>query len=200
MERFLQQCGENNIQIVNCTTPANQFHVLRRQLKREFRKPLICFTPKKLLRYPACVSSVNDFTSGGFREVMDDPKADPASITKIAFCCGKIYYDLAEGKEKAGRTDIAIVRIEQLYPFPAKQIQAIVSKYKNAKDYCWVQEEPENMGAWSFMMRVFGNIRLRYIGRQESATPATGYAKVHAEQQAGIVNRLFDLEKVSGNA
>ncbi len=192
MERFLQQCGENNIQIVNCTTPANQFHVLRRQLKRQFRKPLICFTPKKLLRYPACVSSVSDFISGGFQEVMDDPKADVVSVKKIAFCCGKIYYDLAEGKEKAGKTDVAIIRIEQLYPFPAKQIQAIVSKYKNAKDYCWVQEEPENMGAWSFMMRVFGNIRLRYIGRQESATPATGYAKVHAEQQAGIVSRLFD--------
>jgi 2-oxoglutarate dehydrogenase E1 component len=191
IERFLQQCAENNIQVVNCTTPANQFHVLRRQLKREFRKPLVCFTPKKLLRYPSCVSSVNDFIKGGFREVMDDPSALVASVKKLAFCSGKIYYDLAEGKEKAGGAEVAIIRIEQLYPFPSKQIQTLISKYKNAKDYCWVQEEPENMGAWSYMLRVFGNIRLRYIGRNESATPATGFSKVHAEQQAGIVTRVF---------
>ncbi len=197
IERFLQQCAENNIQIINCTTPANQFHALRRQMKRDFRKPLICFSPKKLLRYPSCVSSVADFTSGGFREVIDDPKADSNLVRRIAFCSGKIYYDLSEGKEKMGGTDVAVVRIEQLYPFPAKQIQAIISKYKNAKDYCWVQEEPENMGAWTFMMRVFGNIHLRYIGRNESATPATGFAKVHAEQQQNIVSRLFAKETVS---
>ncbi len=193
IERFLQQCAENNIQVVNCTTPANQFHVLRRQLKREFRKPLVCFTPKKLLRYTSCVSAVQEFTTGGFREVMDDALANPALVRRIAFCSGKIYYDLAEGKAKAGYQDLAIVRIEQLYPFPAKQIQDLVLKYKNAKDYFWVQEEPENMGPWSFMMRAFGNIRLQYLGRTESATPATGFAKVHAQQQQGIVDRLLAM-------
>ncbi|MCC6691336.1 MAG: 2-oxoglutarate dehydrogenase E1 component, partial [Bacteroidia bacterium] len=192
MERFLQQCAENNIQLVNCTTPANQFHVLRRQLKREFRKPLICFTPKKLLRYPSCVSSVKDFSNGTFCEVMDDIGAEPAFVKRIAFCSGKIYYDLAEAKTKAGIHDVAIVRIEQLYPFPAKQIQEIILKYKTAKEYYWVQEEPENMGAWHFMMRMFGNVPLKYIGRHENASPATGYSKAHAEQQQAIVNKLFE--------
>jgi 2-oxoglutarate dehydrogenase E1 component len=199
IERFLQQCAENNIQVINCTTPANQFHALRRQIKRDFRKPLICFTPKKLLRYPACVSSLSDFTKGGFKEVMDDSVADATAIRTIAFCSGKIYYDLAEGKERLGAHDVALVRIEQLYPFPAKQIQSIILKYKNAKDYCWVQEEPENMGAFTFMLRVFGNVRLRYIGRNESATPATGFSKVHAEQQESIVNRLFTRENILSN-
>jgi 2-oxoglutarate dehydrogenase E1 component len=192
MERFLQQCAENNIQIVNCTTPANQFHVLRRQIKRDFRKPLICFTPKKLLRYPTCVSSVKDFTTGAFSEIIDDPTAEPAFVKRIAFCCGKIYYDLAEAKEKAKAHDVAIVRIEQLYPFPAKQIQDIILKYKNAKEYQWVQEEPENMGAWSFVMRMFGNIPLKYNGRHESASPATGFSKAHAGQQQTIVDKLFE--------
>jgi len=202
MERFLQQCAENNIQIVNCTTPANQFHVLRRQLKREFRKPLICFTPKKLLRYPSCVSSIDDFTTGTFKETIDDASADVATVKRIAFCSGKIYYDLIEAKQKTGGDDVAVIRIEQLYPFPAKQVQDLILKYKNAKEYFWVQEEPENMGAWTFVMRMFANIPVRYIGRNESATPATGYSKIHAEQQQNIVNRIFTkapVEEVKSN-
>lgn len=192
MERFLQQCAEYNIQVVNCTTPANQFHVLRRQLKREFRKPLICFTPKKLLRYPTCVSTINDFTNDSFHEVLDDPTAEPEFIKRIAFCCGKIYYDLVETKQKNKIHNTAIIRIEQLYPFPAKQLQQILLKYKYAKEYFWVQEEPQNMGAWGFMVRMFNNVPLKYLGRHESSTPATGYSKAHIAQQQAIIDKLFE--------
>ncbi len=194
MERFLQQCADNNIQIINTTTPANQFHALRRQLKRDFRKPLICFTPKKLLRYPSCVSFVKDFTEGKFQEVIDDVIADTNSVKRIAFCTGKIYYDLIEAKQKEGANDIAIVRIEQLYPFPQTQLKQILAKYKNADQYFWVQEEPENMGAWAHMVRLFKDVKLNYIGRNESASPATGYSKTHAEQQARIVASLFQKQ------
>ena len=194
MERFLQQCAENNMQIVNCTTPANQFHVLRRQLKREFRKPLICFTPKKLLRYPSCVSSLKDFTTGGFQEVIDDATANVKSVKRIAFCTGKIYYDLIEAKEKENNTDLAIVRLEQLYPIPKNQLQEIVSKYKNANEYLWVQEEPENMGAWSYVLRAFRKVNLKYIGRPETASPATGYGKLHAQQQQNIIDKVFQKQ------
>jgi 2-oxoglutarate dehydrogenase E1 component len=203
IERFLQQCAENNIQVINTTTPANQFHALRRQLKRDFRKPLICFTPKKLLRYPSCVSSVKDFTTGGFLEVMDDASGNAKTVTKLAFCSGKIYYDLIEAKQKNNAEEVAIIRVEQLYPFPAKQISAILNKYKNVKTYCWVQEEPENMGPWTFMMRMFAvneatnSVKLNYIGRPESASPATGFSKAHAQQQQGIVDKLFEKTLVS---
>jgi 2-oxoglutarate dehydrogenase E1 component len=202
IERFLQQCAENNIQVINATTPANQFHALRRQLKREFRKPLICFTPKKLLRYPSCVSSMKDFCTGGFTEVFDDVTANVKTVKQIAFCSGKIFYDLIEAKAKNGADDIAVIRMEQLYPFPEKQIAAILGKYKNANQFCWVQEEPENMGAWTFITRMFRNhettaaIHLRYIGRPESASPATGFNKAHLQQQQGIVDKLFEKSLV----
>ncbi len=198
MERFLQQCAENNIQVVNTTTPANQFHVLRRQLKHSFRKPLICFTPKKLLRYPSCVSTANDFSSSAFQELIDDSTANSKSVKKVVFCTGKIFYDLNEAKEKSGADDIAIVRLEQLYPFPIKQVNEVLLKYKNAKEYCWVQEEPENMGAWAFIIRMFmkhietQGIQLKYIGRSEGASPATGFAKSHVQQQQAIINKVFE--------
>lgn len=192
IERFLQQCAENNIQLVNCTTPANQFHVLRRQLKREFRKPLICFTPKKLLRYPTCVSSVKDFTTGTFQEVIDDSTTDKKVVNKIVFCSGKIYYDLMEEKAKLGNNDVAIVRIEQLYPFPVNQLKEILAKYKNAGQFIWAQEEPENMGAWAFIYRNFQDTKLKYIGRNESASPATGYSKMHTQQQQHIIDTVFE--------
>ena len=194
MERFLQQCAENNMQVVNCTTPANQFHVLRRQLKREFRKPLICFTPKKLLRYPACVSSLKDFTSGGFQEIIDDASATVKSVKKIAFCTGKIYYDLIEAKKNENNDELAIIRLEQLYPLPLIQLKEIVARYKNASEYLWVQEEPENMGAWAYMLRVFREVNLKYIGRNESASPATGYGKLHTKQQQSIIDRVFEKQ------
>lgn len=202
IERFLQQCAGNNIQVVNCTTPANQFHVLRRQIKRDFRKPLMCFTPKKLLRYPTCVSTVKDFSTGGFQEVIDDITADEKTIKKVVFCSGKLFYDLIEAKEKEKVKDVAIIRIEQLYPFPAKQLQLIFSKYKNAKEFIWAQEEPENMGPWVFMMRMFmkyketNQVLLKYIGRPENASPATGFSKTHGEQQQAIIDQIIQKQLV----
>lgn len=202
MERFLQQCAGHNMQVVNCTTPANQFHVLRRQIKRDFRKPLICFTPKKLLRYPSCVSGIKDFTTGGFQEVIDDATATPKSVKKVIYCSGKFFYELQEAKEKAGTDNIAIIRVEQLYPFPAIQLQSIVDKYKSATEHIWAQEEPENMGAWVHMMRMFtkfdklDTIKLTYIGRSENASPATGFSKSHAEQQQSLINKLVQPQLV----
>ena len=202
MERFLQQCAGNNMQVVNCTTPANQFHVLRRQIKRDFRKPLICFTPKKLLRYPSCVSSVNDFATGGFQEVLDDVTATAKAVKKIIFCTGKIFYDLIEAKQKSAADGIAIIRIEQLYPFPALQLLAIIEKYKGATEFIWAQEEPENMGAWVHVMRMFtkydklNTLQLKYVGRGENASPATGFSKVHAEQQQLIIDKLIQPQLV----
>lgn len=191
MERWLQMCAENNMQIVNTTTPANQYHALRRQLKRDFRKPLICFTPKKLLRYPACVSGVDDFTKGKFEEVFDDTSVKAESVKRIYFCTGKIYYELMERKEQVECKDAAFVRIEQLYPFPEKQIEKIIAKYKNAENYFWVQEEPENMGAWTFILKKMMKYQLTYIGRKEAASPATGYAKTHHAQSEDILHKVF---------
>ena len=202
VERFLQQCAEENMQVVNCTTPANQFHVLRRQIKRDFRKPLICFTPKKLLRYPACVSSIKDFTEDGFREIIDDVTANSKSVKKVVFCTGKIFYDLIEAKQKEGINDIAIVRIEQLYPFPIKQIDSVIAKYKGATEFVWAQEEPENMGAWVYMFMAFRAVNLpnakelKYVGRKAAASPATGYSKLHVEQDKSILKQLFDKQDV----
>lgn len=196
MERFLQACAENNMQIVNTTTPAQQFHVLRRQLKRDFRKPLVCFTPKKLLRYPSCVSKLADFTKGGFQEVLDDSSADVKKVSRVAFCSGKVYYDLIERREKEGADDIAFIRLEQLYPFPKTQVDAILKKYSKTKEYLFVQEEPENMGPWRF---VDGNLRalnLKYFGRDAAASPATGFAKRHAMENEEIMTGIFSKELV----
>ncbi|HRD37961.1 MAG TPA: 2-oxoglutarate dehydrogenase E1 component, partial [Bacteroidia bacterium] len=191
MERFLQMCANNNIYIVNTTTPAQQFHVLRRQLKRDFRKPLICFTPKKLLRYPACVSKITDFTKGGFKEVLDDNLADAKKVTRIAFCSGKVYYDLIERRAKENADDIAFVRLEQLYPFPQKQIDEILKKYSKAKDLMWVQEETENAGAWRYIDGKMRSLSLKYVGRDESASPATGFSKRHNEESENIMTKIF---------
>jgi 2-oxoglutarate dehydrogenase E1 component len=191
MERFLQMCAENNMQIVNTTTPAQQFHVIRRQLKRDFRKPLICFTPKKLLRYPACVSTLDDFTKVSFREVIDDPAADPAKIRRVAFCSGKIYYELIERREKEGVDDIAFIRLEQLYPFPAGQVNELIEKYAGAKEHLYVQEEPENMGAWRFVDKNLRSLNMRFVGREEAASPATGFAKRHAQESEEIMVSIF---------
>lgn len=191
IERFLQLCAEDNMCVINATTPAQQFHALRRQLKFEFRKPLICFTPKKLLRFPACVSGVDDFTRGKFREILDDESVKAASVKRIAFCSGKIYYDLDEQRKKTENSDTAIVRIEQMYPFPAAQLKALLKKYKNAKEFFWVQEEPKNMGPWVHMLQHFGETTLRYVGRSESASPATGFSKRHTAQQQEILEAVF---------
>jgi 2-oxoglutarate dehydrogenase E1 component len=191
MERFLQMCAENNMQIVNTTTPAQQFHVLRRQLKRNFRKPLVCFTPKKLLRYPSCVSKMKDFTESNFQEVLDDPKANVKKITRVAFCSGKIYYDLIERRETEKCDDLAVIRLEQLYPFPKKQVDAILEKYNKATEYLFVQEEPENMGPFRFVDKHLRSLNLKYVGRDEAASPATGFAKRHAAESEEMMVTIF---------
>ena len=196
IERFLQLCAENNLQVINATTPAQQFHALRRQLKQSFRKPLICFTPKKLLRYPSCVSKLADFTDDVFHEVIDDHSAESKQVKRVVFCSGKIYYDLLERKQKEGAADVAIVRLEQIYPFPKKQLNTIVSKYSKAKEFLWVQEEPENAGAWRFVKHWWEEVKFTYVGRDEAASPATGYAKKHAHETEEILSKVFSKEKV----
>ncbi|HET6990557.1 MAG TPA: 2-oxoglutarate dehydrogenase E1 component, partial [Bacteroidia bacterium] len=191
IERFLQLCAEENMQIVNCTTPANFFHVLRRQLKRDFRKPLVVFTPKSLLRHPKCISSLDDLAKGSFREIIDDENADTTKITRLIFCWGKFYYDLLAQKEKENNPSIAFIRMEQMYPFPAKQFDKIIAKYKNANEYIWAQEEPENMGAWEFLCRKVKNVKLKLISRYESASTATGSHVAHEREQEELIRKVF---------
>ena len=153
IERFLQLCAEENFQIANCTTPANYFHILRRQMKRDFRKPLIVFTPKKLLRYHRAVSSIDNMANGRFQELIDDSKAIPSKIDTVVLCSGKFYYDLIEAYEKNSSENIAFIRLEQLYPFPDYQLKSVIKKYGKQSQYIWAQEEPENMGPWSYILR-----------------------------------------------
>jgi 2-oxoglutarate dehydrogenase E1 component len=193
MERFLQLCADNNMQVANCSTPANFFHIMRRQLKRNFRKPLIVFTPKSLLRHPKCVSTIDEMATGTFKEVIDDASAKAAKVDTVVFCTGKFYYDLLAKNEEIGGTDnIALVRIEQLYPLPKKQLEKIISKYKNAKKHIWAQEEPKNMGAWSSMQRHFTSVDLELISLRASGAPATGSSKAHAVRQAAIIDKVFE--------
>jgi len=191
LERFLAISGHTNIQVVNCTTPANFFHVLRRQMHRPFRKPLVIFTPKSLLRHPRCISPLADFTSGGFREVIDDPSADPEKIRKVVFCCGKLYYDLMEAKEKLKKEDIALVRIEQLYPLPLIQLREIIKRYGKAKIWHWIQEEPANMGAGDFILQNFREVPLKFTTRPPSGSPATGSSRLHKIQQQLLVDKAM---------
>ncbi|MEL6252763.1 MAG: 2-oxoglutarate dehydrogenase E1 component [Bacteroidota bacterium] len=191
IERYLELCARKNMQIVNCTTPANFFHVMRRQLKRDFRIPLVVFTPKKLLRYPLCVSKVDDFARGTrFQEVIDDTYADPKKVKRVLFCSGKIYYDLLNRQQEEKRKDVAIVRIEQLYPLPVVQLREVIKKYTGV-EYVWVQEEPRNMGPWNFILRVMTDVKLHYIGRKPSPSPATGFYKQHAIQEKAIIDAAF---------
>lgn len=192
LERFLQLCAENNMQIVNASTPANFFHVLRRQLKREFRKPLIMFTPKSLLRYNKCVSTVKDFTVGGFQEVIDDSGITKSKAKKVLFCSGKIYYDLLKMREETKRDDVALVRVEQMYPFPEKQLNELIKSYKNCKEWKWVQEEPGNMGALSFMLRHFTMVPLSFVSRPDSASPATGSSVRHVHRHQELLETAFN--------
>lgn len=191
VERFLESAAENNYQIANVTTPANYFHLLRRQLHRPFRKPLIVFTPKSLLRHPKCISDISEFTTGGFKEVFDDPFADPKKVTKLMFCTGKIYYELIEERDKRGKENIAFIRMEQLYPVPYEQLDEVISHYPNAKDRYWIQEEPENMGAWSFVLRRFPKGGLTRISQLSSAAPATGSKVRHAARIAKLMDTAF---------
>lgn len=192
IERFLNLCAEDNMQVVNCTTPANFFHVLRRQLHRDFRKPLIVFTPKSLLRHPKCISTWSEFESGSFNELIDDSTTKPETISRVVLCSGKIYYDLVEQRTKEKNTDVAIVRIEQLYPLPLTQLMKLRKKYKSAEEWIWVQEEPENMGALGYLLRVLKDISLKVIARPESASPATGSHHAHDREQKTLISRVFE--------
>lgn len=192
-ERFLDLAAENNMVIANCTTPANFFHLIRRQMKWSFRKPLIVFTPKSLLRHPLAVSTIEELTDNKFRELITDNFADPKKVKRVLFCSGKVYYDLLERQQKDQRKDVAIIRVEQLYPMPEKQIIEVSNLYPDA-EYFWVQEEPKNMGAWTYWLRREEHMtKFRLISRKASASPATGYSKVHAAQQQAIVDEAFAI-------
>jgi 2-oxoglutarate dehydrogenase E1 component len=193
-ERFLQLAAEWNMVVANLTTPANIFHILRRQVKWDFRKPLIIFTPKSLLRHPECVSKLKDFTEGGFQEIIDDPSVNAKDVKRLLMCTGKIYYDLKAKQQKDKRRDVAIVRLEQIYPMPEEQSWKLLEKYKGAEKV-WVQEEPKNMGAFTFLRRYVQFDDFKLLARKSSASPATGYASVHAAEQAKIVNGAF-AEKI----
>ncbi|NOT52555.1 MAG: 2-oxoglutarate dehydrogenase E1 component [Chitinophagaceae bacterium] len=192
LERFLQLCAELNMVIVNITTACNFFHALRRQLAWPFRKPLIVFSPKANLRHPGSYSVIDEFISGGFKEVIDDENTDAAKVKKVLFCSGKIYFELADKKQKEKRNDIAIIRLEQLYPLPAKQLEALQTKYGKAT-WFWVQEEPLNMGAASFLQTNLRSINFGVISRQASASTASGYNKVHVQEQGEIVETAFSI-------
>ena len=194
MERFLQMCAEYNIVVTDITMSANLFHAFRRQLTWPFRKPLINFSPKANLRHPGSYSPIKDFTSGGFQEVIDDAFVERAEdVKKVLFCSGKIYFELAERQQKDNRKDVAIVRLEQLYPLPVSQLEALYKKYSQASTWFWVQEEPLNMGAASFLQMNLKSINYGVISRQPSAATATGYAKVHAQEQAEIIETAFSI-------
>jgi multifunctional 2-oxoglutarate metabolism enzyme len=200
IERFLQLSAENNMTVANCTTPANYFHLLRRQALSDMHRPLVVFTPKSLLRAKAAVSAIEDFTEGGFQPVLGDPGVggeplDDGAVRRVLFCSGKVGYDLIAYREAEGIADTAIVRVEQLYPLPAEQIRAVLDRYPNAQDLIWVQEEPANMGAWQFMAinlpEQLGGRSLRRVSRKASASPAVGSAKVHEAEQRQLVADAF---------
>ncbi|MBK3519338.1 2-oxoglutarate dehydrogenase E1 component [Carboxylicivirga marina] len=191
VERFLSLAARNNMQVVNCTTPANFFHVMRRQLKRDFRIPLVVFTPKSLLRHPKCVSSISDFEQGGFKEIIDDNNVDVNDVKRVVFCTGKIYYDLLARKEELDARDVALVRMEQMHPFPEEQVDAILKKYSNAMLHLWVQEEPENMGAWNYIRSKMPDVEIIPVARIASGSPATGLNGLHVIGQNEIVNKVF---------
>jgi len=191
IERFLTLCAHNNMQITNCTTPANFFHLLRRQVIRNIRVPLVIFTPKSLLRHPKCTSSIEDLATNQFHEVIDDSNVNIEEVKRVVFCSGKVYYDLLEKKDFYEAKDIALIRLEQLYPFPAEQLDVIIAKYTNALKYLWVQEEPENMGAWHFIENNFKSIKLEVVARQASGSPAVGLHHLHALGQQEIIQKVF---------
>jgi 2-oxoglutarate dehydrogenase E1 component len=195
IERFLQLCGNDNMFVVSPTTPSQFFHLLRRQVIRNLHKPLIVFTPKGLLRHPSCVSSLAEFAKNTFEEVLDDPE-QTTRVEKLLFCSGRLYYDIIEERERREIKNVAVVRIEQLYPLNTDAIQAIIEKYKGFTECLWVQEEPKNMGAWYFMFSQLqdllpNNITIRYVGRPRSSSPAVGSFGLHKKQHVVIMNDVF---------
>ena len=212
LERFLQLCANDNLQVVNCTTPANYYHALRLQMHRDFRKPLIVMTPKSLLRNKLCVSNIEDFGKDTFfHRVLEDHALnqkngfieleESSKIKKVILCSGKVYFDLLDAREKLKKNNVVLYRIEQLYPFPAKSLVKELKKYAQSSKFYWCQEEPKNMGAW-FSVRDYiqwtldtinaNNNKISYIGRSPDASTATGYAKRHISQQQEIINKVFE--------
>jgi len=196
MERYLQLCAKDNMFVADCTTPANMFHLLRRQLKATYRKPLVVFTPKSLLRHPKAVSGLEDFANGHFQEVIGDTTAVKEKVKTLVFCTGKFYYDLLESRETLEREDVALVRIEQLFPLAVDQIQAQIDLYKNVKDIVWAQEEPRNMGAWShLLMHLPMASKFRVASRRFYASPAAGSAVRSKRRHQEVIDYVFDASK-----
>jgi 2-oxoglutarate dehydrogenase E1 component len=194
LERFLELCAEENMQVCALTTPAQLFHVLRRQMKRSFRKPLVIMTPKSLLRHKLAVSRVEDLTDGGFLPMIGDAEiAERAVVRKLLVCSGKVYYTLLEARRERGIEDIGLVRMEQLYPFPEAELKAILADYPSLERVTWVQEEPANMGAWRNTRHrleesLTQDVLLDYAGRPPAASPATGSHHVHEQEEAALVD------------
>jgi 2-oxoglutarate dehydrogenase E1 component len=205
VERYLQACADDNIQVVNCSTPAQYFHVLRRQMSRRFRTPLVIFTPKSLLRLPRAMSRPEDLSRGGFESVIGDAEAAvrPGAVDRLVLCSGKVYYDLLEERRRRhgdAELPVAIVRVEQLYPWPAEWIAEELARYPEARDLVWCQEEPSNMGAYLFVAERLRALmgedrRLHYAGRPESASPAVGSARIHKREQAALLADALGLER-----
>ena len=205
LERFLQLCGEDNMQVCMPSTPAQIFHLLRRQMIRPFRKPLIVMSPKSLLRHRLATSTRAELADGEFQILIDDiDDIDPAKVTRLCLCSGKVYYDVLEKRREHNLDHVAIVRVEQLYPFPKHHIEAILKKYTKANDICWTQEEPRNQGMWFHMLSrrhlagcVQARHKLSYAGRTYSASPASGYLNVHVEEQRSLVEGALGLDAPS---
>ena len=191
IERYLQLCAIDNMTVANCTTPANFYHLLRRQMKRDYRKPLIVFTPKSLLRHPKVVSTIEDLATGEFQEVIDDT-INPKNVKKLVFCMGKFYYDLLEERENLNRDDVALVRIEQLFPLHSDKIQKVIDRYPNVENYIWAQEEPRNMGAWSFMLERFDLVKLNVCSRKYYAVPAAGSSTRFKKRHRAVIDSVFN--------
>ena len=197
IERFLTLCAEDNIQVANATTPAQYFHLLRRQMAREVRKPLIVFTPKSLLRAKVARSPIEDLTQGSFQELLDDPSVtDRDSVERLVFCSGKVAYDAIARRNEKGHA-AAVLRVEQLYPFPYDQVRDAIASYPNATEVVWLQEEPDNMGPRAFVAErlwplVPEGIGFRQVSRTGSGSPATGSHAIHVQEQTDIIDRTFD--------
>ncbi len=190
-ERYLQLCAQDNMYVVNATTPANFFHLLRRQVHNPFRIPLIIMTPKSLLRHPDVISPISELEKGRFQEVITDDTVTTKQVKRVLLCSGKIYYDLKKYRDQNKIKNTAIIRLEQLYPLPKKQLADLQKVYHLVKDWRWVQEEPANMGAWSHILRHLPELDWTCVSREASASPATGYEYVHLEEQAAVVSAAF---------
>ena len=192
MERYLQLCSRHNMYVADCTTPANFFHLMRRQMKTKFRKPLVVFSPKSLLRHPSCVSTQDELANGSFQETIDDTSVDKSKVKTVVFCTGKFYYDILAEREKLERNDVALVRIEQLFPLPTEQLKAIIATYPNADDYVWAQEEPKNMGAYSYMLVNFDLVPWRLASLKNYSAPASGSHTRDRRRHADAIRMVFD--------